>query len=233
MSKERHLFESLVGGYPKNSDPTSQTVLLVQACFVSNGFMPVTLTATEGPGCLSLTSLEQSSEGTFGFHFFPNFKLKCVPLGHQLAVHATKDDEGLFSVTLPLSDPIDVDALVQLVMANVVAPLMGRKEESRQAEKKSLVISSSSNVIGSSLHRPQRHPTHPTFPGGELVGPNHPIFTGESDPDNPQFRFDPIGPGHIGEPDTDHFAPPSFGGPRPRPPLRGPQGNLGPGDMFM
>jgi hypothetical protein len=77
------------------------------------------------------------------------------------------------------------------------------------------------------------------------VGPNHPIFTGEPEGGHQRPgglrdpRFDPLGPGHIGEPNADHFPPPPFGEPpggrRPpgRTPLRGPGANIGPGDMFM
>lgn len=92
-------------------------------------------------------------------------------------------------------------------------------------------LSSEESDIERHLFRPSSLPSESRR--GLLVGPNDPMFTGERDSDiagRIRPRFDPIGPGHIGEPDDDHFPPPPFGVPGVgrgrRNPLRGPNRDL-------
>jgi hypothetical protein len=70
---------------------------------------------------------------------------------------------------------------------------------------------------------PLRYLPGHTPEGGDQVGPHHPMF---GDP-----RYDPLGPGGIGEPDYDHQVPAPFGqSPQPRgPPRFPPPGGVAPG----
>lgn len=183
----------------------------------------------------------QGNDGLFVFQYFGETEVKCIAVGEgRLMIHATNGND-LFSseIGIPLSS---VETTLGIIRNGIVNPLLGREQP--QPPQSRLIVSS----IPPS--QPRRGPSPPGGPRappfgqpmgpGELVGPNHPIFTGEG-PQGGQERpggvrdprFDPIGPGYIGEPDDDHFPPPPFGRPPGRAPLRGPRSNVGPGGMFM
>lgn len=242
--KDKAVFEALSASLGSISE-TEKSVLAVHAVLVANGYIPKSVSSSGNGGINMLPTADWPSSATYNgiyvLQYFNDIEAKCIPIGNnKLMVHATNGND-LFSLEIDI--PIaSVDAVIDLVSSSIVRPLQGRSEP-QQSQSRLLVTSRPPT-------EPRRGPSPPGGPRappfgqpigpGELVGPNHPIFTGEGSYGGQERpggirdpRFDPIGPGHIGEPDTDHFPPPPFGQPPGRTPLRGPRSNLGPGGMFM
>lgn len=248
MSKEKLFFSTLLGSLNgRELDRDQWTALLVHSVMVANGLVPTAISSgRDGHICL-LPSTQwpegAGDQGVFAFKYCGDMEVKCVSLpGSRLVVHFS-DGKSLASLDLR-TDMSDTE-IINLVKSNLIARISVPPPVISERQSFAIPSHPSSQQPG---HRfsPPRAPTFgdPVGPG-ELVGPNHPIFTGETDPSQRQRgglsdpRFDPLGPGHIGEPNNDEFMPPPFGappgGPRPpgRAPLRGPGANLGPGGMFM
>ena len=248
-SKELALFSALSAS--RQCRPVESLALLLDSTLIANGFIPLTVQSGSQPGHVELIPSDwpSSSPDLFTFSYFGNVEVKCVPVGSsRLAVHATDNRGKIFSINLDIQEsvPIDPETVIKFVKANLLNVLVGTKQHppSTEEERRTFVVEERHRP--SSGYEPPRAPLFGTPIGpGELVGPEHPIFTGEGQTREGRQRgvrdprFDPIGPGYIGEPDTDHFPPPPFGEPpggrRPpgRAPLRGPHANIGPGDMFM
>jgi hypothetical protein len=213
---------------------------------IANGFVPVSVSST-GTG-VNLVPSEGwpkncGIEGVYALKYIGDIDLKCVQVGpDRLMIHAS-DGKDLYSseLSLPIESTLPIkNHIVRPLLAKEFAPHQRPPVEEHQRRIFQTGPSEpSSPPPGRGGFQPPRAPPfgQPIGPG-ELVGPNHPLFTGEGqtherpggvrDP-----RFDPFGPGYIGEPDTDHFPPPPFGQPPGRAPLRGPRSNVGPGGMFM
>jgi len=191
----------------KPSDPTRKLVVDVVSSFLENGYLPCIGTSTtpslsiSSTGSVSLDILPPdfltASNDVYQLNLVPGpINLKMLPVGNKLAVHVSCDSD-VTSVTLEPESPYQaVNERIRLGLLPFVQrpPAIGRR---------------------------RRDPTHPEDPlcwlpghtpeGGDLVGPHNPIF-GEP-------RYDPIGPGNIGEPDYDHQPPGPFGTRPPRRPF--------------
>ena len=215
MSKELYLFSKLA----PNSLPRDQAIpLLAHATFIANGFVPLDIESVgiAGPP-MSIVLCRPTQKK---FQYFNNVELRCLDESTQgIRLDAIFDSET-YSVFISETD--NYDTVVDKIKTHLIP------------------VNTSTFATGSA--QPCPPPTRPrttsTRHPGLLVGPNHPMFTGD-EPSEQQPRFDPIGPGNIGEPWNDQFVPPGFGQPpsgqRPsgRTPLRGPGANIGPGGMFM
>ena len=251
MSKESVLYESLLQSVTSARPLTEgqKSVLLVHSCLVSNGLLPAILAPSTQPGHVCLLPSagwpdDSGQEGVYSFKYCGDIEVKCVQMGpDRLVVHASEGNQ-LFTVNVPTS--ASEQDIVKLVKANLVRPLTGSGPppvHTQEQGQRAYVVSDRPPEDRRGFSPPRAPPFGTPLGPGELVGPNHPIFTGEHPDRYPgnvrDPRYDPLGPGFIGEPDTDHFPPPPFGqppgGPRPpgRAPLRGPNANQGPGGMFM
>jgi hypothetical protein len=245
MSKERVLFDTLC------SDSLSEeekSVLAVHATLVSNGFLPSALSSNSERMVNLLPSSPwpagHGADGVYSLRYIGGLEVRCVVVSaDRIMIHASRGPD-LLSGEIRIGD---IENIFQAVKQQIVKPLIS-KDFSVEEQRQSLERPPVGSMHAPPQPRGYKPPQAPAFGTpigpGELVGPNHPIFTGEEggsqrpggvrDP-----RYDPLGPGFIGEPDTDHFPPPPFGQPpggrRPpgRAPLRGPHANLGPGGMFM
>lgn len=242
------LFQSFVESLGDESfaalSQNEQCALFLHACCVSRGWLPWRRnSATETPFRLSLGAPRSPGQ----FNLLPSnwllsrpdkfrFLYKGEPGWVELTVLAEREPFSIHWTALDatLTDILDVDA-------SAVSTAGGRKMLGNLIKRNILdrIVKTeppeTTGVPARTRHSDFEYPfssvsTNPfSRRGGELVGPNDPMFTGgrqrEPQPFDP--RFDPIGPGYIGEPNHDHFAPPPFGVPagrRPagRPPLRGP-----------
>ena len=231
------LFDALlqsVSSSGKTATDSQKTALLVHATCISNGYVPTPIIPGEkGYVCLLPEQDWLLREAdVFCFNYVGGTTVKCLKLsGNKMAVHFLNESRGE-ELSLQIdSDGQTHDEVIQLLTSNIIRPRPHAHSEERLTTTKTYP-SSSSFRVGEMERAAGRRRT------GELVGPNHPIFTGNQEDEEPTGpRFDPIGPAFIGEPDTDHFPPPPFGGGQPPPAgrrhLRGPHANVGPGGMFM
>ena len=240
MSKELALFNALVNSLGELND-SQRTALLVHATCIASGFVPEPILQGEN-GFICVLPSQNWAQDTRGDEIVFTFKyvggniVKCVPLtSGKMAVHAAHNGDHQLPASLQVNTSgNNVEQVITLLKANII-------RSDRTTTSHAYVATDAAETSQSS--RPSTFPrTRPSPMGpGELVGPNHPIFTGDTDghQNHPSGirdpRFDPIGPGFIGEPDSDHFPPPPFGQPPSgrRPALRGPHANIGPGGMFM
>jgi hypothetical protein len=247
-SKEFSLFNALASSLSQPCTHVESLALLVHSTLVANGFIPLNIQSGSFAGQISLipSDWHRATPDLFTFSYFGNVELKCVPVGSaRLAVHATDERGKIYSVNLDFqeSTQLDPETVIKFVKANLLNLLADKTHHPPEEKRRLLIVDTHQPRSG---YVPPRAPLFGTPIGpGELVGPEHPLFTGEGQTGEGRQRgvrdprFDPLGPGYIGEPDTDHFPPPPFGEPpggrRPpgRAPLRGPHANLGPGDMFM
>ena len=251
-SKELALFSALSGSVSQPRRRVEDIALIVHSTLVANGFIPSNIQPGSQSGHVSLIPPDwpASSPNLFTFTYFSNVEVKCVPVGStRLAVHATDDRGKIFSIHIDYNEsgPLETGKIIAFIKSNLLNVLSGsassRHPPTSEEERRVFVVEHPQRPRA---FEPPRAPPFGTPIGpGELVGPEHPIFTGEGQTGEGRQRgvrdprFDPIGPGYIGEPDTDHFPPPPFGEPpggqRPpgRAPLRGPHANIGPGGMFM
>lgn len=246
--KEEAILRALVGSHEELS-VMQRMVLLVQAAFLANGFVSDSIRAGQSSGEIALYSPDwlNSADEVFASKFIGGCEVKCVSLGSsRIAVHATNNENQVFSVQL---DPSDSDAaLIDILKNAVVRPLQGKEPVGSQPQQHRAYVLQDTPpgpAGGPGRFQPPHAPPFGTPMGpGELVGPNHPIFTGEPEGAHSRAglrdpRYDPLGPGFIGEPNRDDFPPPPFGEPpggrrgQGRAPLRGPHANIGPGGMFM
>jgi hypothetical protein len=210
------IYSSLVHSYNDELNSADQCAVVVHACCLAQGWLEDSFFDQVMP------RLARADLSSHSFRFRrpqgEPVEVKCVVVGgDRFMVHAS-DSRKIFTASIPLA--ASIEEMINSIDMNIIRPLHGERRPA-------------------SLHQPASHrppleePTRPSQPfpssnrrSGELVGPNDPIFGGR--PENPfDPRFDPIGPGHIGEPDDDHFAPPPFGQPRTsRGPLRGPNYDL-------
>jgi len=258
MSKEQVLFNALLqSATPEGVILTmaQRTALLVHAVMIGNGFVPTGVSGHSGRMVCFIPNWSQDQNDVFKFLYVDNVEVKCVVLGDQsprLAVHASTGVE-IYSVTVEIPMEMgesEITKIVRLVKGNILPGLdVGRgsvpSTDQRTRSQHPRVSEEERRVFLMPPERPRAPPYGTPMGPGELVGPEHPIFTGESQTGEGRQRglldprYDPIGPGYLGEPDADHFPPPPFGEPpggrRPpgRTPLRGPHANLGPGGMFM
>lgn len=239
MSKEVALFNALRNSLAELNS-SQRTALLVHATCIANGFVPEPILPGENgficvlPSENWLENTRGENEIVFTFKYIGGKIVKCVPLtSGKMAVHATHNDDPQLISSLQVNTSSDnFNQVVTLLKANILP--------SDRTTTSHVYVATDSPASSHQPARPSTFPRSRPIPmgPGELVGPNHPIFTGETD-DHPSGigdpRFDPIGPGFIGEPDSDHFPPPPFGQPPSgtRPALRGPHANIGPGGMFM
>ena len=258
-SKESALYTALLNSLPLSQprERAQELALIVHATLVSNGYIPSTIQSGEGIGHVNLLPPDWSVQPTanlFTFTYMGDLEVKCVPVGsRRLAVHASDDRDQIFSINLDFDDSetfVDTEKYINFIKANLLAVL--KREQTPPSrhppptEQERRVFAMEEPARRPLGYEPPRAPPFGTPIGpGELVGPEHPIFTGEGQTGEGRQRgvrdprFDPIGPGYLGEPDSDHFPPPPFGEPpggrRPpgRAPLRGPHANIGPGGMFM
>ena len=250
MSKENLLFSTLLGSLNgRELDRDQWTVLLVHSIMVANGLVPTAISSGRDAHICLLPSTRwpegAGDQGVFAFKYCGDMEVKCVSLpDNRLVVHFS---DGRSLASLDLRTDMSGTEIINLVKSNLVARISIPPTPVTSERRPSFAV-----PYQPSSQQPERGFSPPRAPPfgvpvgpGELVGPNHPIFTGETDPSQRQRgglrdpRFDPLGPGHIGEPNNDEFMPPPFGAPPgvPRPPrrapLRGPGANLGPGGMFM
>ena len=244
-SKEHVLYKSLIDCLTgKDLIPAERTVLAVHATLISNGYVPSVIPSTV-PGHVCLLPSEQwpqATDGVYSFTYHGGCEMKIVVLREGHLVAHLSDGKALKS--LDLSSGMQVEDVVRLVKGNLLTQDI-KRQPVEEHHRRVYVVPEPAGPSRRGFSPPRAPPFGTPVGPGELVGPNHPIFTGE-DPEGRQRpgglrdpRFDPLGPGFIGEPDNDEFPPPPFGqppgGPRPpgRAPLRGPHANIGPGGMFM
>ena len=255
-SKEFVLFSALSGSVSHERRRVEDIALIVHSTLVANGFIPSDIQPGTQSGHVSLIPAEwpSSSPNLFTFTYMDNVEVKCVPVGStRLAVHATDHRGKIFSIHIDYDEsvPLDAEKLISFIKSNLLNVLVTADTSTpphppTSEEERRVFVMEQGHRGGPPSYEPPRAPPFGTPIGpGELVGPEHPIFTGQGQTGEGRQRgvrdprFDPIGPGYIGEPDTDHFPPPPFGEPpggrRPpgRAPLRGPHANIGPGGMFM
>ena len=221
--------------------------MAVHSVMVANGFFPTALSASSKGSLYLAPSADwptgQGLDGVYALKYIGGVDIKCVQVGsNRLMIHASNGTDLLSSeLSIPLAS---IESALAAIKNSIVRPILTRERGAahHQVEEHQRRVFVSETVPHGRGYSPPRAPPFGTPIGpGELVGPSHPIFTGEGpeghvrpgglrDP-----RFDPLGPGYIGEPNTDHFPPPPFGEPPRgrRTPLRGPQSNIGPGGMFM
>ena len=255
-SKEFQLFTALSSSLSQPRRRAEDIALIVHSTLIANGFVPTCIqsgSSQSGHVVLLPSDWPTDSPNRFTFTYFGNVEVKCVPVGStRLAVYATDDRGKIFSIHIDYDEsvPLDTEKVIAFVKSNLLTVLGGvstaRHPPTSEEERRVFVMDERPSGQRPLGYEPPRGPPFGTPIGpGELVGPEHPIFTGEGQTGEGRQRgvrdprFDPIGPGYIGEPDTDHFPPPPFGEPpggrRPsgRAPLRGPHSNIGPGGMFM
>ena len=227
--KEDILSSQLIAEHNISSD-LDKLALLVHSTFITNGFWPVPQNDIEGVSLLNPDW--HPSEHLYVFQYIGGIEVKCVALSESvLSVNAMKENE-IFSIKIRLGE----ENLIGLIKSNLVYPLnpIGQPQPVGQPVRQPESVGYAQPVGPPPVGRYHPRAGHHRHPG-ELVGPNDPIFTGGED-SRGTGRYDPIGPGNIGEPWNDEFPPPGFGQPprsTGRTPLRGPGANLGPGDMFM
>jgi hypothetical protein len=246
-SKEQLLYGSLVASLPgEELSSAEKTVLLVHAILLSNGYVPSAISSSV-PGHVCLLPSEQwpqSTDGVYSFSYHGGIEMKIVVLNEEHLVAHISDGKSIKS--LELSSHMQPEDVTRLVKGNLLPQHeVKQHQQVEEHQRRVYQVHEPSRPSERGLS-PPRAPLFGTPVGpGELVGPNHPIFTGE-DPSDRQRpgglrdpRFDPLGPGFIGEPNNDEFPPPPFGQPPGRlhppgrAPLRGPHANMGPGGMFM
>jgi len=194
-------------------DGTKRAVVAVVAAFLDSGYIP-SITRDRLPilnltpsGSVSLDILPSdflsASSDVYQLNLLPGpVNVKIIPLGSKLAIHATAGDD-LTSLTIESNlHPADVSVRVTAgLIAHLRRPLPETQGINRIPEAQPI------------FRRPRLDRPDPDDPlrllpghtpeGGDLVGPHHPLF---GDP-----RYDPIGPGNIGEPNFDHQPPGPFG----------------------
>jgi hypothetical protein len=258
MSKEEAIYRAILQSLNHRQVILfEQAALLVHAVMVSNGHVPKGIIGdSDKPGFVQLIPSAHFMEPTTGvvtFNYMDNVEVKCIVFGQaqRLAVHAS-DTKQVYSLNLELPCEQDlseeqIQKIIHLVKGNILSGLNGGHPAVREEQRRTIQTHQPPvHPSGSEVLPPRAPPFGTPIGPGELVGPEHPIFTGEGQTGEGRQRgvrdprFDPIGPGYIGEPDADHFPPPPFGQPpsgarRPagRTPLRGPFLGPGGGDMFM
>ena len=193
-------------------DDCQKVIGVVIQTMIESGFVPCDFET-------GLPTYTQSNSGSVSLQivpegFFANtsdvYQLKFLPgpttlklliVGNKLALHAVCQDE-VTSLNIDLNTP--VTGVTERVRSGLIPYLKGstsnlntRDDYDRQQRPRAGRLPPDDPLRILPGHTPD---------GGDLVGPHNPIF---GDP-----RFDPIGPGNIGEPDYDHQLPGPFGAPR-------------------
>lgn len=215
------------------ADDNSKLAVAVHAAMMESGFIPIT-SGNEEPslsrdpdGSISLqiasASFLTSQNGVYEFEYLPGpCKLKLVEIGSKMVLHAVIGDD-ICSVSIArTASPEKMVAQVKSELIPQIHP-EHRKERigSKTIEETSVDIRTPSrpSIPIFPYHDPLRYLPGQTPPGGDQVGPSNPMFG--------QPRFDPLGPGGLGEPDFDHQLPGPFGQrPNSRPFNRGPFGQF-------
>ena len=212
--------------------PLQSHTLAIHAAFLDQGYLPDPLTLATNPadGSVHLqiiaSSLSAFIHGT----------------SSQVEVHYKHQTSVSWSVSFSVSPDqphsltlrfvggpvihnatVDTSAAIADTRSLVLTTVCQQQETQEQTRRHIVVASNNPSRTGVLPWRPE-DPLHflpgHTPEGGDQVGPRHPIF---GDP-----RYDPLGPGNVGEPDYDHEVPPPFGQPvRPRGPARPAPGPFG------
>lgn len=204
--------------------------LAIYSAFLDEGYLPEPLTLTGSNGSIFIQALPKEL-CSFIRGERPDFGVRLGKKHEQreaLTIDLSSEDLSpeLIRVEVTLSG---VDRIVKDL--HVSDPLEANVQEVRNLTRQAMRRTHESASLlteGTSLPSPwgadplRYLPGH-TPEGGDQVGPHHPMF---GDP-----RYDPLGPGGLGEPDYDHQIPPPFGqAPRPRgPPRFPPPGGAQPG----
>ena len=206
------MFRSLTE-FVSPQDETGQIVLAIHSAFIESGYLPVSPPSNQPvlfrspDGSVSVQLLPSgalSSPSTvYDFTYTPGpTKLRILPVEREIVAHVSFPGSSVQTISFPLTaKPEDViDSLKQTMLTQQPAPISHIADPTQQPSS-----------IRPRLPRLPRDPLgflpgH-TPEGGDQVGPHNPIF-GEP-------RYDPLGPGCVGEPDFDHQVP-GLWGQRPR-----------------
>jgi hypothetical protein len=190
--------------------------IAVTTAFLESGYLPSPLefdVADDGSINLKIFKSNEVS-GVSEFTFTPGPMLvKIVSIGDKLVVHAMKQDGNIETIQLPVS--MEPEEIHRKVKSELISFFSSKPKPPSGI----LIETEYRNPSQSSRRRGVLDDPLGYLPGhtpeGDMVGPYHPMF-GEP-------RYDPIGPGSIGEPNYDHQVPPIFG---KRPALLRRNGNI-------
>lgn len=194
------------------SNDIQRIVVAVIETLIRSGFVPCDNVSGEplyfkdSSGGISLHVVPEgflsSNTEMYQLNFLPGpLTLKLLVVGSKLAVHAALAFD-VASVNIDLNTPLaDVSTRIRSgllpYLRGSTATATTEDAFSRQPRPRVGRLPPDDPLRILPGHTPD---------GGDLIGPHNPIF---GDP-----RYDPIGPGNIGEPDFDHQLPGPFGPPR-------------------